>query len=358
MLLKFGLASAIATALPPRATQARDSLDTADVNALLARHKVPGARALIIENGTPVWSQAYGTREAGGTEPVDAATRFQVASITKTLNGLLVLAMARDGQLDLDAAANRYLSGWQLGGMDADTVTIAMLLSHTGGTSVSGFRGYAPGSAIPSVEQILDGATPANSPKVQVVRQPGKSAEYSGGGTTVLQKLVADVAGEPYGQLLRRLVLDPLGMTQSSIDQPPAAGLTNRASGHDRQGRTLPGGYVIHPELAAAGLWSTPTDLVKPIKAIIDSVRGSPGAFLPQALAKRMITPVIDGIALGVFSDEPGWFYHAGGNQGFRSFFRADCTTGNGIFVMCNGDNGAEVNVPLRRLMRASRDWD
>jgi len=214
------------------------------------------------------------------------------------------------------------------------------------------------GTEVPSLDQILDGVTPANSQAIRVIRQPGRVADYSGGGTTVLQKLVSDVTGEPYDELMKRLVLGPLDMTLSCLDQPPAADFANFAQGHDRRGRVLPGGYVIHPELAAAGLWSTPGDLVKPIKAIIDAVKGAPGAFLPQALAQRMVTPVLDGIALGVFSDEPGWFYHAGGNQGYRSYFRADCATGNGIFVMCNGDNGGAVNVPLRRLMRGSRDWD
>lgn len=353
-LLRLGLGSALAVGLASTlAACSRDSLDPADMDTLLARENVPGASVALMKDGEPVWSASYGVKAAGSAEPVAAETRFQAASISKVMNALLVLALVRDGLLDLDMPINAALHGWQLEGIDADSVTVAMLLSHTGGTNVPGFTGYPPGTPLPTILQILDGQPPANSPPIRVERPPGGPAEYSGGGTTILQKLVSDLTGADYASLLHRLVLDPLAMTRSSIAQPPPAGFADFASGHDADGNTLPGGYRIHPELAAAGLWSTPSNLLRPLSAIIASLRGAPGAFLPQALARRMVTPVSNEMGLGVFSDTPGWFHHPGSNQGFRAYIRASYETGDGLAIMSNGDNGGVVNAVLRRLLEA-----
>lgn len=284
-------------------------------------------------------------------DAVNPDTRFQAASLSKTINALAALSLVRDGLLDLDAPANSYLAGWQLTGIAPETVTIAMLLSHTAGTNVPGFDGYPPGAAIPTLEQILDGQPPANSQAIRVVATPGTQVAYSGGGTTVLQKLVGNVTGRPYGQVVAERVLGPLGMRNSEMAQPPTD-TTNLALGHDAAGALLPGGYTIHPELAAAGLWTTPGDLTLALAAIMDSVNGQPRSFLPEALARRMITPVMDDAALGVFSDGAGTFYHAGSNRGFRSFYRAGAGTGRAIVIMCNGDGGDAVDNRMQEVLR------
>jgi CubicO group peptidase (beta-lactamase class C family) len=102
----------------------------------------------------------------------------------------------------------------------------------------------------------------------------------------------------------------------------------------------LPGGYRIHPELAAAGLWTTATDLARFIGALFRSLMGEADAILPRALAQRMITPLLAGAGLGVFSEAPGTFGHLGANAGFRARYVADANTGSATIVMSNGDNG------------------
>lgn len=324
---------------------------------LLNRHHVPGVSLCVMDHGEVAWSESYGLRDNAGGRRVDAETRFQVASLTKSLTGVLFMSLVRDSLIDLAAPANGYLSGWLLEGDGADRVSIEMLLSHTGGTSVHGFWGYVPGGPIPSLEQILSGAPPANSEAVRVVREPGTEVVYSGGGTTVLQKVATDITGQTYAELVQARVLQPLGMLHSGIDHPPAADAVNLALGHDPTGAMLPGGFRIHPELAAAGLWTTPTDFALLLAGIMDSVNGRPGALLPQALARRMIAPVLGQAALGVFALGRGIFEHGGSNVGYRAHYLADANHGRATIAMTNGDSGDAIIAPLRQLMRSGQGW-
>lgn len=314
--------------------------DDDTVLRLLAGAQVPGLSLCLVEAGEVSFSRAYGLRSVSDGQPVDAATPFQVASVTKSLNGLLFMTLARDGVVDLDSPVNPKLKSWRLDGNGADTVTPAMLLAHLGGTTVHGFMGYTPGEPIPTEDQILSGAPPANSERVEVVRRPGESVVYSGGGTTVLQKLASDLTATSYADLLHTRILDPLGMSHSFLGSIPPAAVTKLALGHDSNGALLPGGYRIHPELAAAALWTTATDLARFVGGLFRSLAGEADAILPRALAQRMITPLLADAGLGVFSEAPGTFGHLGANAGYRARYVADANTGSATIVMCNGDNG------------------
>src|SRR6266446_10698071 len=98
---------------------------------------------------------------------------------------------------------------------------LRQLLSHTAGTTVHGFPGYPAGGSLPSIVQILDGAPPANTSPIFVDLIPGMQFRYSGGGTTIAQLAVTDVVGLPFPDLMRELVLAPLGMENSGFEQPP-----------------------------------------------------------------------------------------------------------------------------------------
>ena len=137
--------------------------------------------------------------EAGSDEPVTSETRFQAASISKPLSAMAALHLVQRGLLDLDANVNDALRSWQVPDNEhtrEQLVTLRGLLSHTAGLSVLGFRGYAAGEDVPTLRQVLDGKPPANSEPVRVMREPGTSFSYSGGGYTVMQQLLEDVTGE------------------------------------------------------------------------------------------------------------------------------------------------------------------
>ena len=329
-----------------------DLLTDDELNAALSAHRVPGASITVMDGNRVVWTRQWGVRSAVTAAPVDADTRFQTCSMTKTVNGLLFMMLAQDGVIDLEDSANRCLKGWKLQGPQADRVTIAMLLTHTGGTSVYGYWGYTPGVPIPTLEQVLDGVSPANSLPVRVVRPPGGEFSYSSGGTIVLQKLAQDVSGRDYADLVRERILEPLGMRRSVLAMPPPPDITNLALGH-RDGVEVRGGYCIQPELASAGLWSTGPDYARFLAAIIDAVRGRSDRIISQRLAVRMITPHSGDVALGCFSQRPGIFNHAGGGVGVRTHYVADANTGRAVITLSNGEEGA---APLRALRQTICD--
>jgi CubicO group peptidase (beta-lactamase class C family) len=329
------------------------------VDELLRSYNVPGASIAVIEHGELVAAYAYGI--AQGQRAVDQQTRFQVASISKFVNALGVLKLVQADRVGLDDPVNRHLKSWHLpdNELTAKTVvTVRMLLNHTGGTNVHGFPGYVRTELAPSVLQILDGLAPANTPAIRVVKPPGEAYIYSGGGTTVLQQLVMDVSGQTYEGALQRLVLKPLGMNESSFEQPPVPELIEQSAfGHAPDGSQIPGGFRIHPEQAAAGLWTTPRDLCKALLAVMRSHTGEAGSFLSQALAQAMLTGGSGQAGLGTYISGPGGFYHGGSNVGFRALCGASTARRRGFVAMANGDNGDPVCLSLRQRIVETHRW-
>ena len=329
----------------------------------LAHHKVPGVGVAVIDGGRIDWSRGFGvTAEGGG--PVTATTLFQAASISKPVAAMAALRLAQDGRLDLDADVNGYLKVWKIPAnelTEKKKVTLRGLLSHTAGTTIHGFPGYAAGAAVPSVVQVLDGEKPANTRPVRVDIVPGSRHRYSGGGYTVLQQLLVDVTGEPFPDLMQRLVLGPIGMSRSTYQQPlPAARRGEAAQPHDGAGRPVPGGPHTYPELAAAGLWTTPEDLARFAIELQKALAGEQKRVLAPATAKQMLTPPLGSYALGLGvdgSDEALRFSHGGSNAGFRCQLVAYAGTGRGAVVMTNGDRGAALASEIVRSIAREYGW-
>jgi CubicO group peptidase (beta-lactamase class C family) len=316
------LLSAPLAALPVTA-RARELGDFA------AQYRVPDACALMLGNGPD---------EVFQTGP-DALACFQAASISKVIAGLGVMRLVEQRKLGLDTPVNELLRSWKLEGDGADKVTPRLLLAHRGGTNVPGFPGYAAGARLPTLVEILDGTPPANTPRVRVERPPGAQFLYSGGGTTVLQQVVADVTGRLFAEVATELVLRPAGMDAAYLVPPGPS-----AKAHDEQGRVLPGDYHRYPELAAAGLWCTARDLAKLIRAFGTSWRGD-GPLVSPATARLMATRVGDGpTGLGVFvdarTDGVPVLSHYGVNAGFRSVIAFAADASFGAVIMTDGEGG------------------
>ena len=240
--------------------QAPDDLD-AFVLAQMARRHVPGLSLAIIQDGKIIEARAYGVTDRGITRSVGTTTLFQAGSISKSVAALGALHLVERGKLDLDTDVNAALKSWKLPSSEFTTskpVTLRGLLSHTAGLTVHGFPGYDTDSVVPSLVQVLDGAKPANTDAIRVEAIPGASWNYSGGGYTIMQQMVIDVTGQRFPDFMRQTVLAPLGMTQSSYEQPlPAPLAATTAAGHYQDGRIVRGRWHLYPEMAAAGLWTT-----------------------------------------------------------------------------------------------------
>ena len=308
-------------------------------------YNINGVSIAVIKDYKIDWAKGYGWADVNEKRPVTVNTRFQAASISKSLNSLAILKLVQQGKLDLNADINNYLKTWKFpyDSLSANKkITIANLLSHSAGLSVHGFAGYTPGDSIPTIMQILNGVRPANSPAIRSQFEPSKKFQYSGGGTTITQLIITDVTGMKFEDYLKKEVLQPIGMANSFYNQPPPAGTNELATAYN--GNTeVKGKYHIYPEQAAAGLWTTPTDLAKYIIETQLEYEGRSTKVLSQQMMKKRLTPYIDSsVALGVFiinKSGEKYFSHNGGNEGFLSTTYGSFKGGNGVVVMINGDN-------------------
>jgi len=329
-------------------------------------YNVPGVSVAVIDNGKIEWAKGYGVKETGRNDPVTPETLFQAASISKPVTALSVLRLVDKGILDLDSPVNDKLVSWKVPEnefSEKEKVTLRRLLTHSAGLTVSGFPGYATSEQIPTPVQVLNGEKPANTPPVRIDMIPGSQWRYSGGGFVVTQLLVADVSGRPFQEYLKTTVLDPLGMNHSTFEQPlPRDKEGQAASGHQSNGEAVKGRWHVYPELAAAGLWTTPSDLCRLAIDLQKSVAGESNKIISRETTGKMLTPGTGdwglGIGLGGLKEEAKKsFSHGGGNKGFVCMLFAFVHKGQGAVVMTNSDNGNQLVFEILRSLSSVYGW-
>ena len=336
-----------------------------DVAACFAELGSPSTSIAILDNGE-VSSRCYST--VG--DNVD--TVFQAASISKPINGLATMKLIEEGHFTLASTVAELLPKEYLDiltdGSPAsqrkiiEKITIKHLLSHTAGLNVCGFFGYGA-SAVPTLKQILAGEKPSNSLRIRLKAFPGQNYSYSGGGITVLQIILECVVGKDYPTLMTDLVLKPLGMTRSFY-APLAESEGNAAKAYWTGSTKCHVDHHVYPELAAAGLWTTPTDLLKVVQATQKSLAGD-GGFLRQDTAQTMLVEIDERMALswGVVKDE-SIFSHTGSNIGFacvafgfEKLDSAEVPRNSGMAVMCNSSTGDEVYSKVLSAISGLKGW-
>ena len=324
-------------------------------------YKTPGVSMAVINDGRIEWARAYGTLDAGEKAPVTTTTIFQAASLSKPITAMAALRLAEQRKLDLDSDVNESLKHWQVPENEftrTEKVTVRRILSHSAGLTVQGFLGYPADSTLPTLVQILDGVPPANSKPIRVDTIPGTKFRYSGGGYVVLQQLLTDITGKNFPQLLDQLVLKKLRMDHSSFQT--AALASNMATGHLPDGQEIKGRHFIYPELAAAGLWTTPTDLARFVVEIQRSLEGKSSKVLTRESTRQMLTPQIENSGLGLFVDgidRSRRFTFSGSNVGFKSYLVGYFHSGQGAVVMTNSENGAQLVLEILRSIAAEYQW-
>jgi CubicO group peptidase (beta-lactamase class C family) len=345
----------------------RQGFDPLTLQELMQRFRVPGVSIAVIKDARIHWAKGYGVADVETGVPVDTGTLFQAASISKPVFAMAAVRLAQDGRLSLDGDVSALLTSWRVppGPLTREQpVTLRSLLSHTSGADDGfGFPGYAPEEPRPTLVQILDGAKPSNVGAVRFARAPYVGYKYSGGGVTLAQLAVVDVLKRPFADVMRELVLAPLGMASSSFEQPLPDALAPRAArAHNGAGRRMGAPWHVYPEQAAAGLWTTPSDLARFAIEVQRAVRGPKGAVLTQAAAREMIAPTGAGgfaVGLGIAPRGEGWYFsHGGSNWGFRCNLVAHVRKGYGVVIMTNGDAGGAVAAELEARVAAAYGWD
>jgi CubicO group peptidase (beta-lactamase class C family) len=332
----------------PASSLVRAGVPTASV-ALLSKGKVS---THVITTGSP-----------------DEDTLYQACSISKAITALAVARLIDQGHLTYSTRIVEHLPQEVVDlVVDSKTrhlfqlLTVSHLLSHTSGLSQHGFPGYDVRDDMPTVSNVLAGMPPANTPMVHFTTFPGAQYSYSGGGFVILQLFLEALLQKSFTSVMRETVLEPLGMTRSYFDPLPE-NETNYSVPYLTGHLKAPSGPYCFVELAAAGLWTTPSDLLIAVAAIQASLNTTQDSFLSYETARKMLQAVK--YMTGNTAIAQGWFVtaiafgHSGGNEpGYGCYvigFRPErdgaisnaAPWGSALAVMTNGpySNQAVWNI-------------
>jgi CubicO group peptidase (beta-lactamase class C family) len=270
--------------------------------------------------------------------------------------------LVEEGVIDLNSNVNEYLTGWKIPENKFtrnEKVTLRRLLTHTAGMTVHGFPGYQQNDSFPTLMRVLNGE--GNTPEITADTIPGSIWRYSGGGYTVMQKVVEDLSGLPLDRYMKQQILGPLGMEHSTYEQPlPSMYQKNASAAFDFRGNMIPGQWHNYPEQAAAGLWTTPTDLAKYCIAIQEILRGKSKGILSREMIQKMLKKDKNEWGLGPslkWEADSLIFQHGGKNAGFTNSLIAFAHRGNAAIIMTNADNGGKLIGELLRSISTYYHW-
>lgn len=331
----------------------------------MGHYGVPGVSIAVIDKGEIAWVKTYGVMDFDSQEPVTKQTLFQAASISKPVTAYGALRLVEQGKVDLTANINDQLSSWKLTENEFTAqkpVTLKNLLNHSAGVTVHGFLGYSPDLPVPTLLQVLNGEPPANSDAAAVDKLPEESYRYSGGGYNIVQQMMIDTEDKTFPEIMKQQVLRPLGMNQSTYDQPLTGDqLALAATGYLPDGRMTKGKRHTYPEMAPAGLWTTAEDLAKFAVNIQKTLNGDSDLGLSKKMTQKMLKPFVeDFIGLGIFLDQRDdqiYFGHGGWNEGFSSELVAHKDKGYGVVVMINSNHPDFISELIRSVAVAYK-WE
>jgi CubicO group peptidase (beta-lactamase class C family) len=331
---------------PPNPGPAGQSAVEAAIKTALSDGDIPSISYALISCGKVFAANAYGT--ASPNAAASPATLYQAASISKTLAAVGGLCATQSNQkgLTLDSDVTAFQTSWKLPS-GTTGVTLRRLFGMTAGANVHGYPGYAQTCAssanchVPALLEILNGCP--GSDAVQIETTPGADWAYSGGGYEIAESLIGDVTGTAYGDFVQAKVLAPLNMTSSTWGVPmPAAFQSLAAYAYLKPVRPAPTQWHAYPQLAAAGLWTTPTDLAKLLIEVANALGGG-GTVLTKPSAAAMLSPVDNfqyglGGAVRNVGQSSLLFMKSGGNFGFSNWlaFYPGLAGGEGLVVFTN----------------------
>lgn len=325
----------------------------------MEHYQVPGLSFAVIDDNQVALAAAYGTADRASGAPVTTETLFQTLEGSRLVAEIAADQLVADGRLSLDGPINEALASWKIpdNSFTAENpVTLRQLLGHFAGLNVPAFLGYLPGDELPTLLQVLDGEAPANSPPVRVVSPPGGQPRGSAGGFAVVQQVLEDTAGKPFAELARESVLEALGMTHSTFEQPlPPERLAAAATGYLPHGGAVEGKGRIHPELAAAGLWTTPSELAQVLIQFLRAAQGDEESLIRPEIQKDVLTTFLEQLP----PDRPlrlGAIDQGSETAGFLCGLIYYPLEGKGAVVMANSDDARQlVREVFRAIARAYR---
>lgn len=339
-----------------------ESIQKFNIQERMDFYKVPGVSIAIVENGKIKWAKGYGFANTETKTRVDANTLFQAGSISKPVAALAVLQLFERKSLALNKDVNAYLKNWQIPEnkfTETEKVTLEKLLTHTAGMTVHGFPGYQQTDDFPEIIDVLNGK--GNTAKITVDTIPGSIWRYSGGGYTVMEKIVEDVSGLTLEKYMAKNILLPMGMKNSTYQQPiTKEWQKNISAAYNGNGQLIEGLWNNYPEQAAAGLWTTPSDLARYCIEIQNIAQGEKEGILTKETVEKMLTKHKNNWGLGPslkYEKDSLLFGHGGKNAGFTNDMKAYAYQGNALIVMTNADNGGKLISEIENAVSSYYNW-
>lgn len=289
-------------------------------------------------------------------------TLFQAASMSKSIFAATMMRLNELGMINMEKnlvpeiRKIMPLENHEKGLI----ITYKDLLSHTAGLNIHGFSGYLQNQEIPTLLQMLHGERPSNSLKLELIHLPSTKFSYSGGGYMLAQYLLEQETNKSYSEWANELVFTPLKMENSllafSIDQIDRSKIAQAWSEHDTP---IDNGFIFYPELAAAGLWSTPTDLALFGIEMMRTLQGESHWMTKQSAELMMTLPknIKTEYGLGfMLKDQTNFYFgHGGDNIGFHGGMLFYPSKGQGMVVMINSDIGEGIRDQIINIV--SREY-
>jgi len=327
-------------------------------------YHTPGVSVAVINDGKLEWARGFGVKDFNSNDSIGIHTLFEAGSVSKPVFALGVMKLKQDGTLDLDKDVNQYLKSWKIPSNNdwQPVITLRQLLGHTAGTTVHGFPGYTKTEKIPSLPQVLNGSKPANTNAVRVNILPGTQFRYSGGGITIGQLTVMDIEGKSFPEIMREKLFDPLKLEYSTYEQPlPDSKEQLASTASPWKGQPINGRYHVYPEMAAAGLWTNPSELALLVLEVQKALDGK-SSFFKKETIDEMLKPqkVAPHIGIGFFLESKGdstRFGHNGWDEGFVALLTAYKKSGKGAIIMVNSNEGYSIMDELARAIAKEYNW-
>ncbi len=287
------------------------------------------------------WVGGFGTTNPGtaNTRP-DGNTIFEIGSITKVFTGIALADAVNRSVVKLeDSVASLLPAGYTLDEGDRRQIALKQLSTHSSGlprlpadfwvqakgSEVNPYAGYTPDELFASLKDV------------KLNRPPGEGYDYSNYGTATLGQLLAAKLGETYSNLLQRLILDPLAMTDTSLT------LSNDRKGRLAEGNSPQGepttSWDFDAFAPAGGLRSTSNDMLKFIRAALNPGDDPLGKALKLSLQIHSDVSLqkigLGWHQMGTLEDLTVW-WHNGGTGGYVSYLGIDPTHQTGVIVLAN----------------------
>jgi CubicO group peptidase (beta-lactamase class C family) len=343
----------------------------------MKHYGVQGVSIAVVNNFKVEWAKGYGMADTLKKQPVTTETMFSAGSISKLLMAFGAFQLVQSQQLSLDAPINNYLKSWKVpdNNFTAKTpITLRMLLSHKAGTSQQSYFGFLPEKKpLPTIIDILKGNPIAETRGIVVNSEPNKEFRYSGGGSMVAQLAVMDASNKKFEDYIDSAIFKPLNMTNSTFYQPIPEKYKSKTSWGYSAASWYKGVPYVYPQLAAAGLYSTPTDLARFVIEMQKAYRGD-GKLLNKNFAQLMTTSQVN-VSEGAYREQVGigpfllqrvdnkedkgiYFEFTGVNAGFTAYLIGNLTEGYGAVIMLNtGDDFNGLGKEIRRAIAKTYNW-